>query len=337
MAKGQENVRRSRNFCFTVNNYSDADLSLLQSVKSRYVCYGKETAPTSKTPHLQGFISFEHAKTFSRVKSLLPAGCHIEVARGSPAENREYCAKDGDFFENGELPVQGRRNDLECVAESCRRRTPLREIASEFPTQFIRYSRGISQLWQVFNEPDARDFKTSVFVLFGEPGCGKSFVCREFGLLFDSTYYKPRGDWWDGYENATTVIVDDFYGWIKYDELLKICDRYPYRVPIKGGYRVFASRYILITSNSSPESWYTFDSAPLMRRIDCILEFTSLGRYEIKKGDDDASLYPATPLRESLRRLPIILPSSSGLPLGCADETRTGAGIPRGSSGTLRL
>lgn len=39
-------------------------------------------------------------------------------------------------------------------------------------------------------------------------------------------YYKPRGELWDGYHQQPSVIIDDFYGWLKYDELLKISDRY---------------------------------------------------------------------------------------------------------------
>ena len=66
--------------------------------------------------------------------------------------------------------------------------------------------------------------------------------------------------------------MDDFYGWVKYDEMLKICDRYPYRVPIKGGFRQFTSECIIITSNSEPDQWYKFDAynggAALLRRID---------------------------------------------------------------------
>ena len=61
-------------------------------------------------------------------------------------------------------------------------------------------------------------------------------------------YYKPRGDWWDGYKQHECVIIDDFYGWIKYDDLLKICDRYPYQVPVKGSFEQFTSKYIWITS-----------------------------------------------------------------------------------------
>jgi len=86
----------------------------------------------------------------------------------------------------------------------------------------------------------------------------------------DDVYYKTRGDWWDGYKQHKAVIIDDFYGWLKYDELLKITDRYPYQVPIKGGFENFTSEHIYITSNIDVDRWYKFkeyDSAALKRRM----------------------------------------------------------------------
>ena len=53
-------------------------------------------------------------------------------------------------------------------------------------------------------------------------------------------------------------MIDDFYGWIKYDELLKICDRYPYKVQVKGGFEEFKAKYIWITSNCDTDQLYHF-------------------------------------------------------------------------------
>ena len=115
------------------------------------------------------------------------------------------------------------------------------EIAKEWPTTFIRYHRGIRDFKTILNEDNVRDKKTCLVILTGDTGIGKfKFANRVSKELYpSSTYYKPRGEWQDGYEQQGLVIMDDFYRWVKYDELLKICDRYPYRVPIKGGFRQF--------------------------------------------------------------------------------------------------
>ena len=58
--------------------------------------------------------------------------------------------------------------------------------------------------------------------------------------MYLPVYYETRGDWWDGMTSSTkSVIIDNFYGWLKYDELLKITDRYPYKVLFKGGFNNF--------------------------------------------------------------------------------------------------
>lgn len=50
--------------------------------------------------------------------------------------------------------------------------------------------------------------------------------------------------------------MDDFYGWIKYDELLKIADRCPYKIPIKGSFANFVAEWVFVRSNIHPENRY---------------------------------------------------------------------------------
>lgn len=64
--------------------------------------------------------------------------------------------------------------------------------------------------------------------------------------------------------------MDDFYGWLKHDELLRVFDRYPHRVPVKGGFVQFQAKKIYVTSNTEVYEWYKFekfDPTALMRRI----------------------------------------------------------------------
>lgn len=63
------------------------------------------------------------------------------------------------------------------------------------------------------------------------------------------------------------MIIDDFYGWIKYSTLLRLLDRYPMRVEYKGGQANFLAKTIIFTSNRHPSEWYKMDNSALMRRI----------------------------------------------------------------------
>lgn len=97
---------RSRSYLFTKNNYSEEDIEYLRrevSANCRYVIWGKELAPSTGTPHLQGFIVFENKKSLAQLRSLLP-GCHLTLVK---VDNgcAKYSTKDGDYEEYGDRPL----------------------------------------------------------------------------------------------------------------------------------------------------------------------------------------------------------------------------------------
>ena len=105
---------QTKNWCFTFNNYTDADcerFALLPNFQIKYLIYGKETGE-SGTPHLQGFVHFKARKRMSGVKSALGSSTiHVEPAR-NVAKAVEYCKKDGDWFEFGDNLRRSRRTIL---------------------------------------------------------------------------------------------------------------------------------------------------------------------------------------------------------------------------------
>ncbi|AEL87792.1 putative replication-associated protein [Bat faeces associated cyclovirus 4] len=276
-----------RRFCFTWNNPTELDFALCSEFIKKYCKYGivgKEIAPTTGTLHLQGFCNLQKPMRFSTIKQRLDNRIHLEKANGSDEENQKYCSKSGDFFEEGSPGFPGRRTDLESLVSSIKNRevTTLKGVAEMHGACFIKYHRGIQAYMQQMVPIQPRDFKTEVYFYWGPPGTGKSRrAAEEARTRFpnnpdtgrDEVYYKPRGLWWDGYEQQKAVVIDDFYGWIKYDEMLKICDRYPYKVQIKGGFQEFKAEAIWITSNVSIDLLYRFtgyDPAALQRRMTCI-------------------------------------------------------------------
>lgn len=58
------------------------------------------------------------------------------------------------------------------------------------------------------------------------------------------------------------MIIDEFYGWLRYSFLLQLLDRYPIRIEYKGGSVEFTSRRIILTSNKAPQDWYDKDKFP---------------------------------------------------------------------------
>lgn len=272
---------RFSRLAWTLNNYSDSDVELLRAnaVSWRYIVWGYEIAPTTGTPHLQGYCAAPHPRTLEAHKRYLPDRVHVEIARAPESKNREYCIKSGQFEEHGRLAQPGFRSDLHEAVGSllAAEDNPIQTVAELHPTVFVKYGRGLRDLACTLRLGQKRDWRTKLIVVWGYPGTGKSFGSRQAAEELvgrDEIYDKTRGEWWDGYVDHKAVIIDDFYGWLKYDELLKIADRYPYRVPVKGSFANFVANYIFITSNSHPRDWYHFNGFnwnALRRRIDVLI------------------------------------------------------------------
>lgn len=94
-------MSRAKRWCYTINNPSE---EVLLEDDCIYHVFGREVGEFG-TPHLQGFIIFKQSKRLTQLQRLLPGG-HYEVTRGSMQQASDYCKKDGDFVEYGELPEE---------------------------------------------------------------------------------------------------------------------------------------------------------------------------------------------------------------------------------------
>lgn len=278
---------RAAAWCFTLNNYTDNELSTLRGVGNQptthYLVLGFETGAEG-TPHVQGFYCSRNRITFTTVKNRLGDRIHVEPMRGNHQQASDYCKKDGTFEEHGVLPAPGTRTDLGSIVEKVRVTKRLRDAAEEFPELYIRYGRGIQNWYYVAGVVQPRNWRPNVYVYAGDPGTGKSRLAAEQCASFSNRepYYKPDGQWWDGYEGHDCVIFDDFYGGYPYHDLLKCLDRYPHQVAVKGAFVEFVPKLIIFTSNKLVSKWYNADKCPvqaLFRRLSNYIWFTSTGQF----------------------------------------------------------
>lgn len=93
---------RSRHWQFTLNNPTEH--LAWPWVDLVYGIYQLEIAPDTGTEHFQGYVYFSKDKRLSTVKALIPRA-HLEVCRGTPAENRAYCSKE-ESRAPGTAPVE---------------------------------------------------------------------------------------------------------------------------------------------------------------------------------------------------------------------------------------
>jgi len=259
---------RSRGWCFTYNNPQDFDYGSVKGL--RYIIVGDEIAPETKTAHHQGYVLFKDAISFKNVKKRLPEGAHIECAKGSPQQNVEYCSKEKVHFTAGQAPKMGKRNDIKLVKDLIKEGKGMRDVVEQ--TNSYQAMR-CGELILKYTEPP-RDFKPVVKWFHGKTGTGKTKTAFEESK--DAWISGKNLKWWDGYDAHAHVIVDDFRrDFCTFHELLRILDRYPYRVEVKGGSRQLLARQIIITSPYSPAETYDTreDVEQLLRRIDVVREF----------------------------------------------------------------
>lgn len=270
-------MTRSRAFCWTLNNPSESDVEHLSRVFEdghgvSYLCWGVESAPTTGTVHLQGYCYFENAKSLKSALRVLGCGrAHMEVARGSPEQNRTYCSKEGAFTEFGALPQQGQRRDLVGVRNQLADGAGLGAVvASGVGLQGIQYAQRVLPYIE-----SCRRWKPTVKWYWGPAGYGKTR--RAFMESGDDVYIKTGGvKWFDGYDAHSKVIFDDIRNTdFGYSFLLQLLDRYPCRVECKGGSRQFLAKEIWITCPISPRQFTPQgeEAKQLERRIDEVIEF----------------------------------------------------------------
>lgn len=161
----------------------------------------------------------------------------------------------GVFVEYGDISQsnQGKRTDLEELKDSLDSKRSLQDIANDHFGPFLKYQRGIIAYRNAM--ATKRTWKPHVVVYWGKTGTGKTRTVHEF---CDNLYIHPGGSWFDGYDNHSQCLFDDFGGSeFKLSYLLKLLDRYPMKVPIKGGFVEWAPKEIFITSNLDPRTWFS--------------------------------------------------------------------------------
>ena len=248
---------QSQKWCFTINNYTPESLALLTGTKSQII--GKEVGK-EVTPHLQGYAVFESAKRFTQVQKMLP-GAHLEIAKGSHAQNIAYCSKEDNYVEVGDRPIDGHIKGGQANKERYERNW---EIAKTGKFQdcdkdlLWKHYRTAKQIATDFM-PKLDDLpETCGIWYYGESGAGKSYRARQ---ECPDAYLKLCNKWWDGYQNEDDVIIDD---WDKTHACLghhlKIwADCYQFNAETKGGMLRIRPKKIIVTSQYAIEDIWEDD------------------------------------------------------------------------------
>jgi len=212
---------KANSFCFTLNNYTPEDVERLRAyyANCRYLVFGYEVAPTTGTPHLQGFMQLDKKTRIKTLQKQINPTLHVEKARGTPDEAADYCKKGGQFEEFGTVclpedggPIGGRmeKERWRLIWKHAKEHNVEAIVEMDAHVAVTSYNHimaiGKNNLPEVDDAPGV----TGLWI-YGPSGVGKSYsvreVCRHHQLpMFD----KPINKWWDGYKNEPVVLIDDF-------------------------------------------------------------------------------------------------------------------------------
>jgi len=246
-------MARHYNYVFTHNNYENTKLE--DEVECQYIVYGKEIAPTTGTPHLQGFIRFSPWCSLKQAKKRMP-GCWIEPALTLDAAIN-YCKKDSEITERGTKPM----NQEEKGSGEKERYKRARDHAEKGEFDQIDadiYIRHLSNLKKIRADkqeqpPQLTELKNTW--LYGPPGSGKT--SRAFAE-YPGAYLKDLTKWCDRAEGHKVWIIDDMDPFHKsLAQNFKMWGQHqPFPAEIKGGTIILRPEIVIVTSNYSiDEIW----------------------------------------------------------------------------------
>lgn len=270
--------KRSRNWTFTWNNPSKLGAEIVsifdEEVKKgriSYFIFQKEIAPETGTPHFQGYVQFGQAQRFSALKKLLSSEVHLEIANGSPSQNEAYCSKVesrapgsddevGPWSGGKKREDQGRRNDIEGYMDAIIGGATDLELLENHKKEFAKYHKVINVVRRI---KMGNKREPPVVVLFtGYPGCGKTHSAVQYAEKRGLDYWirGPHKHWFEGYAQQPIAILDECD---KYSQsglplglFLRVLDKYPVDVEIKGATVGFTSAYIILTAVLPVNHWY---------------------------------------------------------------------------------
>lgn len=255
-------MSKSRNYVFTINNWTQRDIEQLNSIRPRvrYLGWAEEIGAEG-TPHLQGCICLNNATTMRSLSKTVRRAAW-KVMRGTPKQARDYYADNPDkevitgLYEYGELPLDRdqqaqSQSDRFSAAVALARAGKIDLIDPELMVRF--YATWLKMAKQSASKPANLSEAAKCIWIWGPTRTGKSHAVRN---QFPDAYLKQCNKWWDGYDGEKVVYIEDldpdFAKWG--GRFLKTwADQWTYSGEVKGSSGVFRPEAILVTSNYSIE------------------------------------------------------------------------------------
>jgi hypothetical protein len=288
---------------------------------------GDEIGSKEKTHHTHIFIACSSSVRFSRMKKRFPQA-HIEMARGTSEQNRDYVFKIGKYEKDksitrlpdnqeefGEMPLerQGARNDITDLYEMIKDGMSDYEILEKNPNYLLQIDT-LEKVRQTFRQNQYKNQfrKLEVTYIWGKTGTGKTHSIMEqhgFENVFRLTNYLYGG--FDTYKGQDIMVFEEFNSSFKIQDMLNYLDGYPLELPCRYANKVACFTKVYIISNldlfqqytnvqlEASEIWKAF-----LRRINKVIEYFDYNCFAEFETDKYIDMYEeATKSNPADRRL----------------------------------
>lgn len=276
-------MTKSRAYIFTLNNYTSEDEVYIQTVlQCQYIVYGREVAPQTGTPHLQGYVYFANPRSFESVRKLRKWS--IQVAKADALKNAEYTKKSDDWFEKGDRPLTQKEKG-DCERDRYKRAFQFAMEGDYLAIDsdiLLRHYGTLKKIRAEFTKVSDLDFMPLCIYLHGKTGVGKSRLARE--LSGTGCFRKePMTKWFTGYAHQKVVWIDELEPMSHELQSLykRLCDHYVCPVESKGGNMDIRPEIIIFTSNHPPGRVFGDATEPMLRRLN-VFELTHENASEVQ-------------------------------------------------------
>lgn len=284
-----ETTIRSRTWAFTIQAPTDMQYVILNNITDeavKWLAVAQERGEEAKALHLQGAVSFKHAKTWSAAyKTLgLKGGDHLTEQRASEYTNAAYCLKgtqskeewesegvDGDnygaglsetdfdgvtsfgFWTVGSIPKRsdGKKTSVwDDILQAVENGWTDLMIMQKWPEVAVRCSTAIGKYRLTYQRANAGWRDLEVIYLSGDTGVGKTrYVMEKYGYsnCFRVNHYGSGA--FDSYDGQDVLILEEFRSSFKCEQMLNILDGYPLELPARYADKFANFTKVFIISN----------------------------------------------------------------------------------------
>jgi hypothetical protein len=237
-----------------------------------------ESAPSTGYLHYQGYFELMVRNRFQWIQNNLRKFEYLAFAKGTPKQAWLYCTKEETRVAGpwiyGEPRAEENANKSEGFVKLCRTGADDDKLYDEYPSMMTTHRHTPEHIRSL--HPPERTNPLEVYLFYGPPGTGKTdFAYEQASLLKTEPYEVPLGkDFWltPSAYGKKFVIIDEFKSNLSLKDLLKLLDKRPIQVPVKGSFVWWCPEFIIITTNKNPWEWYTyvdrdFEREALFRRL----------------------------------------------------------------------